>query len=147
MVLNYILVGCPRTLSVTTYQSTQIFLVKDPQFNGISHRPPATSKLFLSWRFYNFPWFLFFGKPHGLISSFAVCTTTPHSVRRTFTDSMHLHISVLRICMQYILLFENHIMTHKQTRLQSKTDWKLLLYFDFCSYFEATSPNCFKCFL
>ena len=61
--------------------------------------------------------------------------------------TVHLHISVLRICMQYILLFENHIMTHKQTRLWSKTHWKLLLYFDFCSYFEATSPNCFKCFL
>ena len=39
------------------------------------------------------------------------------------------------------------VMTHKQTRLRSKTHWKLLLYFDFHSYFEATSPNCFKCFL
>ena len=34
----------------------------------------------------------------------------------------------------------------KQTRLRSETNWKLLLYLDFRSYFEAASPNCFKVF-
>ena len=32
------------------------------------------------------------------------------------------------------------------TRLRSETHWKLLLYLDFHSYFEATSPNCFNVF-
>ena len=32
---------------------------------------------------------------------------------------------------------------HTQTRLRSETHWKLLLYLDFRSYFEASSPNCF----
>ena len=34
----------------------------------------------------------------------------------------------------------------KQIRLRSETHWKLLLYLDFCSYFEATSPNWFNDF-
>ena len=34
----------------------------------------------------------------------------------------------------------------KQIRLRSKTHWKLLLYLDFRSYFEATSPNWFNVF-
>ena len=34
----------------------------------------------------------------------------------------------------------------KQTRLRSETHWKLLLYLDFRSNFEATSPNWFNVF-
>ena len=35
---------------------------------------------------------------------------------------------------------------HKQTRLPSKTLWKLFLYLHFHSYFKTTSPNCFNVF-
>ena len=35
---------------------------------------------------------------------------------------------------------------HKQSRLPSKTLWKLLLYLHFHSYFKTTSPNCFNVF-
>ena len=34
----------------------------------------------------------------------------------------------------------------KQTGLRSETHWKLLLYLDFRSYFEATIPNLFNVF-
>ena len=41
---------------------------------------------------------------------------------------------------------ENHIARHTQTRLRSEMHWKMLLYLDFRSYFEATGPNCFNVF-
>ena len=41
---------------------------------------------------------------------------------------------------------ENHIARHTQTRLRSEMHWKMPLYLDFRSYFEATGPNCFNVF-
>ena len=41
---------------------------------------------------------------------------------------------------------ENHIARHTRTRLRSEMHWKMLLYLDFRSYFEATGPNCFNVF-
>ena len=41
---------------------------------------------------------------------------------------------------------ENQIARHTRTRLRSDMHWKMLLYLDFRSYFEATGPNCFNVF-
>ena len=41
---------------------------------------------------------------------------------------------------------ENHIARHAQTRLRSEMHWKMLLFLDFRSYFEATGPDCFSVF-
>ena len=41
---------------------------------------------------------------------------------------------------------ENHIARRTQTSLRSEMHWKMLLYLDVRSYFEATGPNCFNVF-
>ena len=130
------------------YQWPPIKVPKDPQFNGISRRPPATSKLFCP------DGFIIFHSFHSLVnhmawslrSLFVLPLLTVYE-ERSLTACIYTYQYLEFACNISSFLRNISVMTHKQTRLRSKTHWKLLLYFDFHSYFEATSPNCFKCFL